>query len=232
MRKLILLIISSFLTLSTQAQDFIWGMQYKHGIATGDFASTAGNIQTPEFAIYTNYQIPNQPVEIGISIGYGIYGTSLEKRNDLYVGYNDELRLRRNNNLLSLAGVFRFFPQVYGKVFPFVEAQLGGIHAYTRYKIREKPTTEPIENEGDLGSWARMSQIGGGLFIPLGEKIKGNLELRLMYQHTSPLDYLTKGDVRYEPDPDGVQNGQFIYNVRRSPLNMIQPSVGINFYID
>ncbi|MCH7401728.1 hypothetical protein ACFOUP_00990 [Belliella kenyensis] len=232
MKKQLLLIALSFLSISLYGQDFIWGMQYKHGIATGDFAAAAGRLQTPEFAIYTNYQIPNQPVEIGISVGYGINGTALEKRNDLYVGFNDELRLRRNNNLLSLAGVFRFFPEVYGSIFPFLEAQVGGIHAYTRYKIRENATAEPIENEKDLGSWARMSQIGGGVFIPLGEKIKGNLELRLMYQHTSPLDYLTKNDVRYEPDPNGVENGQFIYNVRRSPLNMIQPSIGINFYID
>ena len=214
------------------AQDFLWGLQYKLGIAVQDFKAESGNVQVPEFVFFSTYQIPKIPVEIGLSLGYGIYGTQLEKRRDLYVGFNDELRLRRNNNLFSAAGMFRFFPQVYGKAFPFFEAQLGAVYAYSRFKIRETATTEPIEEGRDMGNWARMNQLGGGLLIPLGKSVNGNLEIKLMYQNTGRLEYLTKGDVRFRPDPDGRVNGEFEYFTRKSSLNMIQPSIGISFYVD
>jgi hypothetical protein len=83
-----------------------------------------------------------------------------------------------------------------------------------------------------MGNWARMNQVGGGLLIPLGKDFNGNIEIRLMYQNTSRLDYLKSGDTIFRPDPDGQANGIFEYNTRRSSLNMIQPSIGISFYFD
>ncbi|MFD2037613.1 hypothetical protein ACFSKL_22655 [Belliella marina] len=230
--KKILLICILFCSLQpTKAQDFLWGLQLKSGIATQDFYEESGRLVVPELAFFTNYQVPKLPIEIGLSLGYGLYGTQLEKRDDLYVGFSDELRLRRNNNTLSMAGVFRFFPQVYGKVFPFVEAQMGALYSYTRFKIRETVSSDPIEEERDMGNWARMSQLGGGVLIPMG-KSNANLELRLMYQNTGRLEYLTKGDVSFIPDPDGEVNGVFEYDVKRSTFNMIQPSIGISFYFE
>ncbi|MCH7399120.1 hypothetical protein MM236_14035 [Belliella sp. DSM 107340] len=232
MKKSILLLLVFFYLLPLRAQDMLWGLQFKSGIATQDFHEVSGRLVVPELAVFTNYQVPNLPFEVGVSLGFGLYGTQLEKRNDLYVGFNDELRLRRNNNTLSMAGVFRFFPQVYGKVFPFMEAQIGALYGYTRFKIREDAFSEPIELERDMGNWTRLSQLGGGVMIPLGSEINANLELRLMYQNTGRLEYLTKGDVNYVPDPDGQVNGTFEYSPRRSTFNMIQPSIGLSFYFD
>lgn len=232
MKKLLIISLTLYFSNHSFAQELLWGLQLKSGIATEDFYQESGRLVVPELAFFTNYQIPNKPIEVGFSLGYGLYGTELEKRNDLYVGFNDELRLRRNNNMLSMAGVFRFFPQVYGKVFPFVEAQLGAVYAYSRFKIRETVLTEPLEEDHDMGDWARMNQLGGGLLIPLGKGINGNLEIRLMYQNTSRLDYLKSGDTTFRPDPDGQVNGVFEYNIRRSTLNMIQPSIGVSFYFD
>ncbi len=220
------------ITFHSFGQNFLGGLQYKHGIATQDFYQESGRLMVPELSFFTNYQVPDLPIEVGISLGYALYGSELEKRRDLYLGFNDQLRLRRNNNVLTMSGVFRFFPQVYGKVFPFVEAQMGAIYSFTRYKIRETATTDPIEEERDMGSWARLSQLGGGVMIPISKDGSTNLELRVMYQNTGRLDYLTKGDVTFRPDPDRQANGIFEYNTRRSSFNMIQPSIGISFYLD
>lgn len=230
MRRLLFLIIFLSPFLKATAQGFIGGVQVKTGIPIGDFKTAADGILLPELAFWANYQIPNTPLEIGLSLGYGIYGTKLEKRDDLYVGFSDELRLRRNNNMLSTMGIFRFFPEVYGKVFPFIEAQAGGIYAYTRYKIRTSTYEDIIEEDGDFSDWSRAYQLGGGVMIPFKSPQKGQLEFRLMYQNTSRLDYLTAQDTEYKPDPDGEEDGKFIYSTRRSPFTMIQPSIGLSFY--
>ncbi len=213
------------------AQEFIGGVQLKPGIPIGDFETRSPEIWVPEMAAFANYQVPNLPIEIGLSLGYGLYGTKLEKRNDLYVGFSDELRLRRNNNLFAIMGVFRFFPQVYGRVFPFIEAQAGALYSFTRYSIRTNPFEEPIETGRDISDWARASQLGAGLMIPFKKPQTGQLEIRLMYQNTSRSDYLTREDTRFQPDPDGESDGQFIYSTRRSTFNMIQPSIGLSFFI-
>lgn len=129
MRRLLFLFFFISPFLKANAQDFIGGFRVKTNIPIGDFKAEAEGILLPELAFWANYQIPNSPLEVGLSLGYGIYGTRLEKRNDLNVGLNDELRLRRNNNTLTMMGVFRFFPEVYGKVLPFIEGQAGGIYA-------------------------------------------------------------------------------------------------------
>jgi len=229
-RCLLFLLFVLYPFLNANSQDFIGGFQVKNGIPIGDFKTAAEGILVPEFAFWINYQIPKTPLEIGISLSYGIYGTKLEKRDDLYVGFNDELRLRRNNNMLTMMGVFRFFPEVYGKVFPFIEAQAGGIYAYTRYKIRTSIFEDVIEEDRDFSDWSRAYQLGGGVMTPLKFFEKGYLEFRLMYQNTSRLDYLTRKDTEFKPDPNGEVEGEFIYSTRRSPFTMIQPSIGLSFY--
>lgn len=230
MRRLLFLLTFLSPFLETNAQDFIGGFQVKTGIPIGDFKAAAAGILLPELAFWANYQIPKTPLEIGLSFGYGIYGTKLEKRDDLYVGFNDELRLRRNNNMLTMMGVFRFFPEIYGKVFPFIEAQAGGIYAYTRYKIRASIFEDVIEEDRDFSDWSRAYQLGGGVMIPFKSAQKGQLEIRLMYQNSTRLDYLTRQDTEYQYDPDGEVDGEFVYSTRRSPFTMIQPSIGASFY--
>jgi hypothetical protein len=108
---------------------------------------------------------------------------------------------------------------------------VGALRAFTRFAIRPSIFEEPIEQGQDISDWARAYRLGAGMMIPIGFPAKGQLEFRLMYQDTSRLEYLLKSDTGFQSDPDGVENGQFIYSSRRSTFNMIRPSIGVSFYI-
>lgn len=230
MKPLVLSLFLTFALLSMNA----WaqgssGFHATLGIPTSDFRDAVPGIMFPEIAWTTIFPIRQSPIHLGFSATYGLYGTRLERRRDLYAGQTDRMWLRRNNNTLNLMGVFRFYPETYTKVQPFFEGQLGATYLFTRYKIRESLLTEPIEEGLDLGAWAMTYKIGGGIKWPLKDWELGYYEFKISYHDNAPIDFLRKGDTTFNPD---ICEGEFTYRIQRSAFQLIQPSFGVFFYIN
>lgn len=225
MKKLILIPFLLF-CFSAQAQFFLGGAHFNGSTAVGQLKEEAGSIFFPTLSGFLLYEFQTAPIQIGIDLGYGVYGSKLEKRNDLYDGFTDELRLRRNNNILTGMVTMRYLPIVPSKLTPFLEAQFGGNFLYTRYKIRANISEEPIEAATDFSDWTLAYRVGAGIQIPLpflDESTK--LEFKTTYQTSSSMRFLTKGDATYLPD-----EGIFDYNLQRGPLQFLTFSVGIVVY--
>jgi hypothetical protein len=225
------IILSFLLWLSLEAasaQIFYSGIHLQAGIPLRELQNKADGIIFPEVVWSGLYQLPNKPLEIGLGLGYGVYGSNLEIRNDLYAGQNDRFRLRRNNNLLTIMGMLRFVPYVESKIQPFMEAQLGGAYMYTRFKIREHWYLEPVEQGLDQDDWTLAYRFGGGIKIPFKKPENGHFEIRVLYQESSPVSFLRKQDTEYLPQQG---DGEFSYSPQRSPLFMIQPGIAWVFNI-
>jgi hypothetical protein len=205
-------------------QGFIGTVNVKGGIPTGDFRSTAGQIILPEISFLTMYQLREFPILLGLEVGYARYGTHLTKRTDVSGASNQLMRIRRNNNLLSLMGVIRLVPEVNSKIKPFLEGQVGAYHTFTGVNIRETVFSEAFVSGTEFYDWALAYQGGGGFFIPMGKDTF--LEFKLNYILTNRMDYLTKDDAKYLP------GGDVEFFPRRSSFNMIQPSIGVSFFLD
>lgn len=229
MRRLIFVSITFLCVSVLNAQDILFGIQANAGIPVRELKEKVGNIVFPEYTFVTLYSFPYRPIEVGLSIGYGIYGTKLEKRTDLYQGFTDEYRLRRNNNLLTLMGVFRYNPEVSWKFQPFLEAQAGANYFYTRFKIRESRFEEPVEEGMDFKAWVMAFRFGGGIKIPFKNKDLGYFEFKVLYHDSGPVDYLRKQDTEYQPDKG---DGEFVYSPQRSTINMVQPGIGLVLFTD
>ncbi|MGY6560178.1 MAG: hypothetical protein ACXIT9_12940 [Nitritalea sp.] len=212
-------------------QDFLVHMESRVGFATGELQREAAGLVMPELSVGVLYQLPELPLELGLRIGYSLYGSKLEERNDLFVNQLEDLRLRRLNYTWNYMGVFRFFPQVYGKVFPFVEVNAGFVRIASSYAIRETAFDEPFERQRDFGTWTQAFQGGGGLMVPFKDPTIGNIEIKLLYQNTARTDFLRRGDVLFIPDPEGEANGIFDYNIRRSALQLFVPTIGVSIYL-
>lgn len=227
MRKLLFLTLFSFFISSTAfSQFFMAGGNFNGAIPVGKLKQETGSLFFPTLSGIILYEFPTNPIQIGLEVGYGIYGSKMELRTDLYPGFNDELRLRRNNNLMTGMAVIRYLPFVNTKITPFFEAQFGTNYLYTRYKIRESLfSEESIESGKDYEDWALAYRIGGGFQIPLGFNDNLRLEIRATYQDGNNVRFLQKGDVSYDP-----QEGIFLYDFRRSPLQYMTFSVGIIGY--
>ncbi|TVP53128.1 MAG: hypothetical protein EA341_01580 [Mongoliibacter sp.] len=211
------------------SQNWGLGFQSNVGIPIAELHQEAGGTIFPEFNTLVLYEFWNLPIDLGINFGYGIYGTKLEKRTDLYRGFSDELRLRRNNNLFTLMAVFRYLPEVLWKVKPFVEVQGGANYLFTRYKIRESRFEDPIEEERDFSNWIRAVRLGAGIKIPFKKQEHGYFEIKCIYQESRRTEFLLKNGTIFEPEPQG--GGTFAYEPTRSALTWIQPGIGVVIYL-
>ncbi|WP_075351695.1 hypothetical protein [Algoriphagus marinus] len=228
MQRFITFALFFFITLTVQAQFFLAGAHFNGSSSVGKLKEEAGSIFFPTISGFMLYEFQTSPIQIGLDLGYGLYGSKLEKRTDLYPGFNDELRLRRNNNIVTGMITMRYLPWVNTKFTPFIEAQFGGNYLYTRYQIRATIDEEPIEADSDHQDWAIAYRIGAGIQIPLPFLDEGTkLEFKTSYQDSNSIQFLTKGDVTYLPDQG---NGEFDYNFRRGPLQLLTFSVGIVVY--
>lgn len=227
MRKSLLILLFLGITTSLQAQFFIAGGHFNGGVPVSKLEQEVDKTFFPTLSGILLYEFYAQPIQVGLELSYGVYGTKVEVRNDFYPGYTDDYRLRRNNNYTSGMAVFRFLPSLTSKLTPFIEIQAGANYLYSRFKIRPSIFEEVVEAGRDMQDWAFAYKIGGGVQFPLPGIEGGKLELRINYQDGGSMRFLTKGDTNYLPDKG---DGEFDYNPRNSPLQLINASVGIVVY--
>lgn len=229
MKRLSITLFFFIIGFAAQAQFFIAGGHFNGGIATGYLKEETGGLFFPSISGILLHEARNAPIQFGLELGYGVYGSNLEKRTDLYEGFSDELRLRRNNNLATGMIVIRYQPLLDSKITPFLEAKFGANYLYTRYKIRESFTSEEaIEAGKDFESWTLSHGIGAGIQIPFPSNPSLLLELKANYQTSNSTRFLTKGDVSFDPLPNG--GGTFDYDIQSAPLEKVTISIGLLFY--
>lgn len=225
MKKLPLSLFLMLFGYSAGAQFWSAGGHFNGGLAQGELKKETGGLFIPTLSAILLYEAATAPIQFGFELGYGIYGSKMEKRTDLYAGFNDELRLRRNNNILTGMTVIRYQTNPLGKIHHFIEAKFGANYLYTRYKIRETMfSEEALESDKDFENWTLSYSVGTGVQIPINPSGLF-LELKANYQTGNSVRFLTKGDTTYKPEPGG--GGKFDYNYRRSPLDLLMFSVGL-----
>ncbi len=230
MKKLSLSLFLMLFGYSANAQFWSAGGHFNSGFAQGELKKETGGLFIPTLSGILLYEAATAPIQFGFELGYGIYGSKLERRTDYYQGFNDELRLRRNNNILTGMPVMRYQTNPLGKIRHFMEAKFGANYLYTRFKIRDSIVSdEVIESGKDHESWTLAYSFGTGIQIPIPSNPGLFLEIKGNYQTGNSLRFLGKGDVTYVPEPGG--GGTFDYHYRRAPIENLVFSVGL-VYID
>ncbi|HSJ68456.1 MAG TPA: hypothetical protein VK921_12300 [Anditalea sp.] len=214
------------ISFAVNGQQISGSLQMDAGFAIGEFRNEVGQLIVPQVSLNGMYAIPKIPIEIGATLGYGIYGTALTKSGNVFAGVDQNSRIRRNNNLVHLGGVLRLVPDFNMGIRPFLEGHLGAVHTYTRSRIRENRLAEPIASGTERYDWAAIYRLGGGVMVPLTSERNTFLELKLLYVNTGEMEYLTKSDAHYSPE------GDLSLIVRRSSFTMLQPGISLRYYFD
>tara|TARA_R110001592_G_scaffold96331_4_gene276748 strand:+ start:58299 stop:59009 length:711 start_codon:yes stop_codon:yes gene_type:complete len=220
------LLILFFAPLMSMGQDVSFGLEARTNIPLKDFKQQLHANSFPELAAFGYYEFPGMPIAAGLSVGYGLYGSVLEKRNDLYDGDTEVYRIRRNNNILNIKVHYRhYLPWVkYEKL--FFDAQLGLGHMYTRFLIRENLFSETIEEGLDHGTYTMVFGFGLGYKLPITFKNEGtHLELKAIYNNSNPTRFLPKGAVNTTKNPG--EDAVFNYNIQKASLQMFQIAIAI-----
>lgn len=154
MRKILITLFFLVFGYTANAQFWSAGGHFNGGFSQGKLKDETNGLFIPTLSGIFLYEARTAPVQVGFELGYGIYGSKLEKRKDYYQGFNDELRLRRNNNILTGMAVMRYQTNPLGKTHHFIEAKFGANYLYTRYKIRETMfSEEALESDKDFENW-------------------------------------------------------------------------------
>lgn len=224
MKKSISLISTFFLLYFTAySQNEIAGIHINTGIPTRDFQVEVGSMIFPSMSVSGLFRVPKTPIFLGGELGYSRYGTAMTRSNNIINGTNQSFRIRRNNNAVMLTGVLRLMPETPFWIRPFAEGHFGGIHAYTRSRVRENRISEPLSSGTELAAWALSYQLGGGLMIPVDKSKETLIELRVNYVHTGHMNILTKSDASYN------DQGNVTLNTRNTAFQLIQPSIAVKF---
>ncbi|MFC0263426.1 hypothetical protein [Fontibacter flavus] len=145
----------------------------------------------------------------------------MNRNNTIINGAEQRFRIRNNKNMLSLSGVLRFMPETLFWMKPFIEDQLGGMHTYTRSKVRENRLAEPLSSGTEFYDWAGIFQLGGCVLLALNKEKDTFLELRFHYLQTGNMDFLTKEDAKYN------ELGQVTFSPQNAEFQLLQPKVAL-----
>ncbi|WP_235954728.1 hypothetical protein [Cyclobacterium salsum] len=220
---LFVLLSISFTIQKGNAQQLMGGIHLKSGIPTGTFDRESGISVIPEWSASGLHRIKSTPLFIGAELGYGRYGTAVIKRRDIFPGVNQRFRIRRNNNYVNLMGVIRLMPDLNWKFRPFLEGQVGGMHTFTRSRIRENRLADPITSGTEHYDWAMMMQAGAGVMVALNSSRDTFLELKVNYVNSGEINYLTRDSATY------TEQGDLMLAPIRSGFSLIQPSLALRF---
>jgi hypothetical protein len=215
-----------FIPFSGISQDIIFGIETKYNFPINDFKEKLQANSFPEIAGSVYYEFPSLPVAAGLSVGYGIYGSLLEKRDDLYDGDPEVLRLRRNSNILNVKAHYKqYLPWVKMNRL-FIDAQIGASNLYTRYMIRETILSETLEEGLDHSAFTMAYGLAMGYKLPIIFKENDTqLELKVSYTSSLPFLFLPKRGVETTKKPG--ENAVFHYNTKRSNIEMVQIAIAV-----
>jgi len=209
------------------AQDVHLGVDFLTGLPHSEFSNNLG-ANGYGIAAYGLYQMPRVPIGIGFELGYMKYG-SKQRREPLSPTLPDTtVKVRTSNNILTNHLFLRFQPRL-GSVRPYADGLIGFKYLYTRTSVQGEGSSEPIAVSTNLGDCALSYGAGGGVQILLyqeqAKRSKGRLahillDAKLRYIRGSRADYLTPGSIHQE-------NGQVIYDIRRSRTDMLVTQLGI-----
>ena len=222
--KLISLFFLFLTSFTAQAQSHL-GLNLQMGVPINQFRD---NTEAIGFGLggYILFPVSESPLHLGLDVNYQVYGSDSKTEEVLTNGFFDEYDITTNNNILLGHFVTRFKPKTDFLVQPYFDAMLGFKYLYTRSKITDDQSSEPLETNTDFYDWAFSYGGAGGIHVGLGDVIK--LEFRVLYLNGSKAKYLEKGSIQQDPNNPNL----LIFDTKKSRTDMIIPQLGITFLLD
>jgi len=224
MKSIKLLVLFFFASLSIQAQSH-FGLNIQMGVPINQFRDNTEAIGFG-FGGYLLIPVSDSPLHLGLDLNYLIYGSDTKKEEVLINGFLDKYEIETNNNILLGHFVARLIPKTDFVLQPYFDAMLGFKYLYTRSKITDDTSSDPLETNTDFYDWAFSYGGAGGVHVGLGDNFK--LELRILYLNGAKAKYLEKGSIQQDPNNPNL----LIFDTKKSKTDMIIPQIGITIFIE
>jgi opacity protein-like surface antigen len=224
--KLITLFFLLLISLTSQAQSQgHFGLNLQMGVPINQFRD---NTEAVGFGVggYILFPVSDSPLHFGLDVNYLVYGSDTKDEEVLINGFFDKYEVATNNNILLGHFITRFKPKTKFLIQPYFDVMLGFKYLYTRTKITDDSSSDPLETNTDYYDWAFSYGGAGGVHVNLNKNIK--LELRILYLNGSKAKYLEKGSIQQDPNNPNL----LIFDSKTSRTDMIIPQLGVSFFLD
>ena len=197
------------------------------GFPVGQFAD---NLERPGFGLRVAgaAQFGATPVQVGLDIGYLIYG--FERRTEPFSTTIPDVRVRvETTNNIALSHLFFRLQPPTGKVQPYVEGLIGFAYLFTSTSIKDIGSDEDVASSTNFDDFAASYGAGAGIDFHLGSSTSETgrttsflLHAGVQYLIGGNAEYLKRGSIRRE-------NGQVTFDIQRSRTDLVAPQLGVTF---
>ncbi|MGK0488688.1 MAG: hypothetical protein ACJAXB_001873 [Candidatus Endobugula sp.] len=217
MQKSLILASLLFCCFSVHSQSTL-GFNLNGFIPVGELKKDSPEIWGGGFSVDFAAQMKDSPIHLGGLMSVTRYGSEVRKGDH---GPNlRDVRVRRNNELISMLGFIRLKPTVSGSFQPYADFLTGFSYIFTRAHYRDNSLNEPFDSVMDINDFVFNYGAGGGIEIFIDEYISFDISLRAL--RSSRANYLTSESVAYD-----IDNEVYHMEIRRSRFNHVTIGFGI-----
>lgn len=223
----LIILLTTMATAQDQRMNF--GFTGTLAIPQGPFRDNVERLG-PGINFMFGYQFPNTPFLLGVDAGFISFGS--DERTEQLSSTIPDLRVRIKNSYNMGHGHLMLRMQGMNPNFrPFMDALLGFNYLYTETTLSNRNSfgEEPVLRDTNFDDWALSYGLGAGVQIKLTD-----FEPDQMDEFSRPARlYLTLqsrymlGDEAEYLNSLSTDNGDVIYDIRRSRTNLVYIQLGI-----
>ncbi len=223
--KNLLLLLAFALPLTSWSQATVFGhATFQLPVALGEFRET-GDPDLGAGARFNFYLQPSPgfPLQAGIDFGIFGRGRAVETLRLNVAGFEDDYKVRANNGVGNFGFLLKLEPLSGKRFSPYIEGEAGYNVFYSTVYFQKKNRNSdniPVgKTEETKGRWAPFFGGSAGVKIALGKKPVGGIELKCAW--------LKGGKTSYNAKPYFTDEGEAIFERRRSNTDLLVPQIGV-----
>jgi hypothetical protein len=216
-------------SLSSAREPFLASIYFNLGFPQNEFGKNVDRVGISGIGHFA-YNFPNSPFLVGLSFGVLVYGRDT-REEPFSLTIPDVMVNVTATNMIYLCHFFVRVQPLKGKLRPYLDGLIGFNVLSTDTRVRSQSwlggSVARSNIHNDL-SWSYGA--GGGLMVQVYSKKKKRkdsylsiyIDLGTRYLRGAKAEYLTEGSIL-------VEGGQVLYEVTKSPIDLITAHIGFSF---
>lgn len=204
-----------------------WEINFITGVPVSNFGDAMQDVGFG-FDVLLMARLPKQPLVIGFQYSHLIYGREKINVYENIAGFDKRYELKTNTGSNILHSIARFQPNLKSFIRPYADVYLGAHHLFTTTRLIDPEVEEDstVGRTKESSDWKFSYGAAVGASISLVDNFGVALNLKCAWTQSTSADFYVKKD-----DFAVVDNPIEAFEFKRSPINLVIPTIGITIQI-
>ncbi len=201
------------------------GVHFQASFPQGDFKD---NVDKNAYGFNAEfiYSPKKSPLGIGLSFGYGIYGSESRREPFSNTIPDVTVKVTTTNNILLGHLVLRVLPKS-GDLRPYADGLVGFNYLFTETKVSDRSDGDEVASSTNIDDGVFSYGVGGGLLVHLGTSGKDGGSI-ILWDLDLGARYLLGGEAQYLKEGSITIDGSNVsYDFIRSKTNLLTARMGV-----